>query len=76
MTRFFFDYTAKEQSLLDYGGHEFSSFAGASEFAQAVAQDLKYSLSGDWLGWCVEVRNAHGKRLLTLAVDNPELEAA
>ena len=58
MTRFFFDYTAKEQSLLDYGGHEFRSSQAAIDFAQAIAQDLRHSLNGNWLGWSVEVRNA------------------
>lgn len=76
MTRFFFDYTAKEQSLLDYGGHEFASASAAIEFAQAIAQDLKHSLSGNWLGWCVEVRNASGARLLSVPVDGHGLEAA
>jgi len=76
MTRFFFDYTAKEQSLLDYGGHDFPSSGAAIEFAQAIAHDLKHSLSGNWLGWCVEVRNVNGNRLLSVPVDGPELEAA
>jgi hypothetical protein len=76
MTRFFFDYTAKEQSLLDYGGHEFSSSQGAIEFAEAIAHDLKHSLTENWRGWSVEVRNATGMRLLSLPVDSPELEAA
>jgi hypothetical protein len=76
MTRFFFDYTANEQSLLDYGGHEFPSSGAAIDFAQAIAQDLKHSLSGNWLGWCIEVRNANGKRLSSVPVDSPELEAA
>jgi hypothetical protein len=76
MTRFFFDYTAKEQSLLDYGGHEFPSSGAAIEFAQAIAHDLKHSLSDNWRGWCVEVRNATGNRLLSVPVDSPELEAA
>jgi hypothetical protein len=76
MTRFFFDYTAKEQSLLDYGGHEFRSSQAAIEFAEAIAQDLKHSLTENWLGWSVEVRNANGMRLLSLPVDSPELEAA
>ena len=76
MTRFFFDYTAKEQSLLDYGGHEFRSPQAAVEFAEAIAHDLKHSLTENWLGWSVEVRNATGMRLLSLPVASPELEAA
>ena len=50
MTRFFFDYTAKEQSLLDYGGHEFRSSQAAIEFAEAIAHDLKHSLTENWRG--------------------------
>ena len=76
MTRFFFDYTAKEQSLLDYGGHEFPSSGAAIEFAQAIAHDLRHSLSDNWRGWCVEVRNVAGLRLQSVPVDSPELEAA
>ena len=76
MTRFFFDYTAKEQSLLDYGGHEFRSSQAAIEFAEAIAQDLKHSLTENWRGWSVEVRNVAGMRLLSVPVDSPELEAA
>ena len=76
MTRFFFDYTAKEESLLDYGGHEFPSSGAAIDFAQAIAHHLKHSLTDNWRGWCVEVRNATGNRLLSVPVDSPELEAA
>ena len=76
MTRFFFDYTAKEQSLLDYGGHEFPSSGAAIEFAQAIAHDLKHSISENWRGWCIEVRNVAGLRLQSVPVDSPELEAA
>ena len=46
------------------------------EFAEAIAQDLKHSLTENWRGWNVEVRNATGMRLLSLPVDSPELEAA
>ncbi len=76
MTRFFFDYTAKEQSLLDYGGHEFRSPQAAVEFAQAIAHDLKHSLTDNWLGWCIKVRNAGGMTLSSVPVDSQELEAA
>jgi hypothetical protein len=76
MTRFFFDYTTKEQSLLDYGGHEFRSPQAAIEFAEAIAHDLKHPLTENWLGWSVEVRNAHGMRLHSLPVGSRGLEAA
>ena len=76
MTRFFLGSTTKEQSLLDYGGHEFRSSQAAIQFAEAIAQDLKHSLAENWRGWNVEVRNATGMRLLSLPLDSPELEAA
>jgi hypothetical protein len=74
--RYFFDYRAKDQSLLDYRGDEFHNPQGAIEFAQAIAHDLKHSLSADWSGWSVEVRSADGAKFYTLAVVSSELLAA
>lgn len=70
MTRFFFDYRASDQALYDYGGEEFGSVRSAEEFAQMIVLDLSYSLTTDWSGWSVEVRNAEGRRLLSLPVES------
>lgn len=70
MTRFFFDYRTKDRSLYDYCGDEFVSSQSAMEFAQATAQVLTHSLSGDWVGWSIEVRNAEGKKFFSLPVGN------
>jgi Domain of unknown function (DUF6894) len=69
MTRFFFDYRAKDQSLLDYRGQEFHSIQAALEFAQTTAQDLTLSLAENWAGWTVEVSNAQGERYFSVPVD-------
>ncbi len=76
MKRFFFDYTTNGQSLYDYRGDEFRSLQSAIEFAEAIAQDLKHSLSGDWLGWSIEVRDAEGAKFFSLPVECAELVAA
>ncbi len=76
MTRFFFDYIAKDQSLFDYSGHEFRTVQSAIEFAHAIAQDLSHNLSNNWIGWSVEVRNAEGKKFFSLLVDEQELRVA
>lgn len=76
MKRFFFDYLAQDQSLLDYRGQEFRNVQGAVEFAEAIAQDLKQSLTHNWDGWCVEVRNAAGEQFLCLPVESETLRAA
>lgn len=68
MMRFFFDYTAKDQSLRDYHGEEFLSTHDALDFAEATAHELKSNLNGDWVGWSVEVRDAEGKKYLVLPV--------
>lgn len=68
MKRFFFDYTTKDRSLYDYRGDEFSNSQSAIEFAHETAQVLTQSLSGDWVGWSVEVRNADGEKFLSLPV--------
>jgi Domain of unknown function (DUF6894) len=75
MTRFFFDYRTSDQALYDYGGQEFRSIRSAEEFAQMIVQDLSCSLTTDWNGWSVEVRNAEGRRLLSLPVEH-SLQAA
>jgi Domain of unknown function (DUF6894) len=74
--RFFFDYTAKNESLFDYRGQEFGSPAGAIEFAQEIAQSLQHSLSMDWVGWSVEVRGADGEKFYSLAIDGGLMSAA
>ena len=66
--RFFFDYTAKDQSLRDYHGDEFLNAHDALDFAEATAQALKSDLNGDWIGWSVEVRDAEGTKYLSLPV--------
>ncbi len=76
MKRFFFDYTAKDQALLDYGGHEFRTAVGALEFAQEIAHSLKHSISSDWTGWSIEVRTADGEKFISLPVESELLSAA
>jgi hypothetical protein len=74
--RFFFDYSAKDQSLLDYKGDEFRSPQGAIEHAEAIAQDLTHNLTTNWTGWVIEVRSTEGKKFLSLAIGAPEIGAA
>lgn len=70
MKRYFFDYMAKDQSLLDYGGHEFRNAQAAIEFAEAIVQDLSHTLFNDWSGWSVEVRSADGEKFYSLPVES------
>jgi len=76
MIRFFFDYTTKDQSLLDYRGEEFRTPQGAIQFAEAIALDLKHSLAANWFGWSIEVRDADGRRVLSVLIDTAEQIAA
>jgi hypothetical protein len=76
MTRYFFDFTSQNQSLCDYHGDEFLSTHAACQFAEVIAQDLKYSPDGKWADWLVEVRNAEGQKFLSLPVGLPERLAA
>ena len=69
MMRFFFDYATEGQSLYDYRGQEFRTPQGAIEFADAIVQDMKHSLSDDWKGWRVDVRNAEGMKFFSLPVE-------
>ena len=68
MTRFFFDYATQGQSLYDYRGEEFRNIDAAVEHAAVIAENLKFTLSGQWMGWWIEVRNAEGAKLSTVPV--------
>jgi hypothetical protein len=74
--RLFFDYTSKDKSLYDYRGDEFKDFDTAFEFATEMAQHLALSLSDDWYGWSIVVRDAKGALLFTLPVAASKLRAA
>ena len=76
MKRFFFDYTAKDQSLFDYRGQEFRNAASALDFAQETVHSLKHSLSTDWTGWSVDVRTADGEKCFSLPIESELLTAA
>ena len=68
--RFFFDYTKNDGSLLDYCVDVFRTPQSAIEFAHATVQHLRNSLTGDWLGWSVEVRDAEGVKFCSIPVDS------
>lgn len=76
MTRFFFDFTTQGRSLYDYVGDEFLNPKGACRHAEAIALDLKHRLSGEWAGWSVEVRDASGRKFLSLPIAVAELMVA
>ena len=76
MTRYFFDFTAQGQSLYDYEGDVFLNPKGACQYAEVVALDLKHRLSGEWADWAVEVRDAKGRKFMSLAVAVAELTVA
>jgi hypothetical protein len=68
MIRFFFDYATKGQSLHDYGGDEFRDIDAAVEHAAVMAENLQFTLNGQWAGWWIEVRNAEGLKLSTVPI--------
>jgi hypothetical protein len=68
--RFFFDYKTQDQSVYDYHGEDFRGPQDAAEYAKAIADHLRQSLSNAWEGWCVEVRNEEGERFISLPLDS------
>jgi len=69
MMRFFFDYAAQDQAMYDYRGDDFRSPKDAIDFAGAIAEGLKHSLSKEWTGWWLEVRNCDGVKFASLPFD-------
>jgi hypothetical protein len=49
-------------------GVEFRTFQGAREYADAITCHLQNSLSGEWIGWRVDVRNADGMKFFSMPV--------
>lgn len=74
--RFFFDCTTKDQLMYDYQGTDFRTSQGAFEFAEAMVQHLRDSLTGEWSSWSVEVRDAQGKKLFSMPVGSAAQVAA
>jgi hypothetical protein len=69
MKHFFFDLRADDQSLLyDYRGNHFSNVQSVMEFTRETVRMLQHSLSHDWTGWSVDVRDADGKSILSIPV--------
>ena len=66
--RFFFDFTRKNHSLNDYEGVEFRTFQSARDYADAITCQMRNSLSGEWIGWRVDVRNADGRKFFSKPV--------
>lgn len=73
MMRYFFDYRDSDRSLLDYNGQEFHNSRSAVEFAEAIVHDLMHTITGDWAGWSVEVRNAEGRKVASFEIGRPSL---
>ena len=71
MMRFFFDYATKGQLLHDYRGDEFCDVDAAVEHAAVIAENLQFTLNGEWVGWWIEVRNAEGLKLSTVPIPAP-----
>jgi CheY-like chemotaxis protein len=66
--RFFFDYINEGQTLYDYHGSEFRRSEDAFDFAELTVLDLQNSLSCEWIGWSVEVRDAENVKFFSLPV--------
>jgi hypothetical protein len=66
--RFFFDFTRKNHSLNDYEGVEFRTFRSARDYADAITCQMRNSLSGEWIGWRVDVRSADGRKFFSMPV--------
>ena len=72
--RYFFDFVAKDRSVYDYNGREFSTLQGALQLAELIALDL--AVDGEWVGWVVAICGARGQKYHCVPVKESELLAA
>jgi hypothetical protein len=75
MKKFFFDLTTPKGCFYDYQGQTLD-VADAYKLAQLIALDLESTTSFDWMGAAVKIRDAHGKTLSSVPVQEMNLVAA
>jgi hypothetical protein len=68
MTRYFFDVTAETSVQYDYSGRPLPSLDHARELAELIAIDMGCRQGDELLGTEIEVRDATGLKLFTVAV--------
>lgn len=66
--RFFFDLKNEQHKVLDYRGEDFGHHEAAIDFAEAVADDMRHRVSGQWLGWSVEVLDEIGRQFISIPI--------
>ena len=76
MGKYFFDRVRDGRAEYDYHGRIFPTPEKARQLAELIAIDLEIEPDGRWLGWAVDVRNAHGERFFTIPVRASELACA
>ena len=68
MEKYFFDLVGQDQSQYDYRGRVFSKPEKAFRLAELISLDLEVRGEGEWSGWRINVRNAHGQEYFSVPV--------
>jgi Domain of unknown function (DUF6894) len=76
MKKYFFDLVRQDCSEYDFQGRDFSAPEKAFQLAELMALDLEVRREGEWLGWSIDVRNAHGQQYFSVPVRELEMKAA
>jgi hypothetical protein len=76
MKKYFFDLVGQDRAEYDFRGRDFSAPEKAFQLAELMALDLEIKGEGEWSGWCIDVRNAHGQQYFWVPVREPEMKAA
>ena len=66
--QFFFDVFKQQSPSYDFHGRYFSKSEHAVQMAEFIAADLGCSEDNDWVGSCVQVRNATGEMLFAVPI--------
>ncbi|MEA3072769.1 MAG: hypothetical protein QOD29_4215 [Alphaproteobacteria bacterium] len=68
MEKYFFDLVGQVQSQYDYRGRVFPDLQRRSLLAELIALDLEMRGEGEWSGWRLNVRSAHGEEYFSVPV--------
>jgi hypothetical protein len=76
MTKYFFDVIGDDCTELDFHGRAFSEPQKAFEVAHMLALDMEVGYGDEYSGRAVFVRSAHGDKLFSVPIRQPDQIAA
>jgi hypothetical protein len=66
MTRFFFHFSSKDDTVLDDQGREFGDLSAAHRHAMRLVHKAIELGGTDWRGWSIKITDAYNRPMLSV----------